>query len=230
MREAKNRAEFLVDLMAHDLTNINQGIMLALELILYEAGLPEHYKERVRLALAQVERSAQLIASVKRFQSMETEPHTISVRDLHPALVAAAEAVERVFHQKELVLRMNIHEGQYLVKADEFLVELFFNLLHNAMKFDRSSRVVVDIGIRPSREEGFLRVEVKDRGPGIPDEEKERILKRLRGESVHGLGIGLTLARRIVERYGGKIWVEDRVKGDHTRGASFVILLPWGDR
>lgn len=230
--EAKNRAEFLVDLMTHDLNNINQGIMLALELILCEKGLPDRCKERVQLALAQVRRSTQLIASVKRFQCMETEPRRIRARDLYPAVVAAAEAVKQVFPQKQLDLKMGLREGEYLVRADEFLVELFFNLLHNAMKFDRKSKVVVDIRVLSAQKEGFLRVEVRDRGPGIPDVEKERILSRLAGgeEIVYGSGIGLTLAQRIVNRYGGKIWVEDRVKGDHTKGASFVILLPWGDR
>ncbi len=48
-----------------------------------------------------------------------------------------------------------------------------------------------------------------------------------RGETqAHGKGLGLYLVRTLVEDYHGKVWVEDRIKGDHTKGARFVVILP----
>ena len=44
--------------------------------------------------------------------------------------------------------------------------------------------------------------------------------------NIHGSGIGLTLVKKIVESWGGKIWVEDRVKGDISSGSNFVVLIP----
>ncbi len=57
---------------------------------------------------------------------------------------------------------------------------------------------------------------------------KDKIFNRLqRGEtSARGMGLGLYLVRSLVESYHGKVWVEDRIQGDHTKGSRFVVTLP----
>ncbi|MFX1510795.1 MAG: PAS domain S-box protein [Promethearchaeota archaeon] len=221
------RAEFLVDLMAHDLNNINQGIMLTLELMESDKQLPEHIREGLQASLDQVERSAELISNVKRFQSLESEPRRLSTRDLAPPFHAAVRAVERAFPNKQVFLSTNIEDHQYLVHVDGFLTELFFNILHNAVKMDRNSLVKIEV-TASYHDDGLVKVEVQDQGPGVPDSEKQRIFNRYPHgmEGVRGSGIGLTLVQRILQRYGGQIWVEDRIPGDHTQGANFVLLLP----
>lgn len=228
---ARQRAEFLVDLMAHDLNNINQGIMLSLELLQNDPQLPRSLEEHVRSSLAQVERSAELIGNVKRFQSLDTEPRRLGKRDLSPPFFAAVDAVERAFPQKQLVLNTNISDEACWVMADGFLTELFFNLLHNTMKMDRKETVEIDALMHHIPDDKFVKIEIKDRGPGVPDTDKKRIFTRFHDKQngVRGSGIGLTLVQRIIHRYGGQIWVENRVTDDHTKGANFVVLLPRGD-
>ena len=74
----------------------------------------------------------------------------------------------------------------------------------------------------------FCRVEIEDNGPGISDEKKKAILRRSVQDrsKLTGKGLGLYLVRTLVDDYGGRIWVEDRVPGDYTRGCRFVIMLP----
>ena len=69
---------------------------------------------------------------------------------------------------------------------------------------------------------------VEDDGPGIPDDFKGTIFNRmLKGtDKAKGMGLGLYLVKSLVESYGGRVWVEDRVQGDHTKGARFVVMLP----
>lgn len=229
---SQRRAEFLVDLMAHDLNNINQGIMLSLEMLEHDDSISGPTQERIKSALAQVERSAELITNVKRFQTIDLEPHRLGSRDLKPPFMAAVQAVERAFPQKKLVLTSNIQDDQYYVTCDGFLTELFFNILHNAMKIDRNEIVKIDVHAEPYNGDTFVKVDIMDRGPGLPDAEKGEILVRYQEgyEGVRGSGIGLTLVQRIIHRYGGKIWVADRVEGDYSQGAKFVVLLPRGDR
>ena len=50
--------------------------------------------------------------------------------------------------------------------------------------------------------------------------------KAVAASFARGFGIGLNMCRKLVEKYGGSIWVEDRVRGDHTKGACFVVTLP----
>jgi PAS domain S-box-containing protein len=228
MRRARNLAEFLVDLMAHDLNNINQGILSALEILLHDPSFPEQLEVRLKDAIAQVERSAYLIDSVKRFQRIDVEPLQLKRVDPFNPLQSAIWAAERAHPSKQLFVTSNIRKGQYHVLADGFLSELFFNILHNAAKYDRSDRVTIDVRANKIRDKRSLRIQIMDHGPGIPDEEKERIFSRLtsRRTGVKGSGIGLTLVNQILHRYGGKISITDRVKGDHTQGANFVMLIP----
>jgi signal transduction histidine kinase len=71
-------------------------------------------------------------------------------------------------------------------------------------------------------------VSVEDNGRGIPDDFKRQIFNRmLKGTAkAKGMGLGLYLVRTLVNSYGGRVWVEDRVPGDHTKGAKFVVMLP----
>ncbi len=230
--EARARAEFFNDLMVHDLTNIHQAIMSLLELVLLDSAIPSQAREFVQTALAQLARSSDLISKVKKFSLIDTAPVTLEQRDISEPLFAAADAIRDSYPQRKLHIKTLIAAGRYLAKADEFLYDLFFNLLHNAMRYDRRNEVHIDILAELEGE--FLKIKIQDRGPGIADADKETIFTRLssreRGKrGVRGRGIGLTLVQRIATRYSGKIWVEDRVPGDHSQGASFVILLQRGD-
>ncbi len=62
-----------------------------------------------------------------------------------------------------------------------------------------------------------------DNGPGVPDEMKSGVFRR---EGRPDKGSGLYLVKRIVNRYGGRVWIEDRVPGNPSKGARVVIILP----
>ncbi len=229
LEEAKAQAEFFTDLMAHDLNNINQAILSALELQLMNPELPEELRNQLELSLEQVERSAALIGRVKKFSGMDEADTLIEVRDLEPDFQSALQAVKQAFPAKTILLDTNIHPDSYKVLADDFLFDLFFNVLHNAVKFDQQEKVKIEAKVNQDKNKRFLRIEISDHGPGIPDDLKERIFARYSLRIDHkaqGSGIGLTLVQRIVDKYGGRIWVEDRVKGSHTKGAKFIFLLP----
>ncbi len=228
IQEARARAEFFNDLMAHDITNIHQGVLSLLELALQDPDLPKTSAELMPKAITQLLRSTTLIAKVKKFAQVEKAPLALVTTDIAQPFSAAVQAVKGSFPHKQLHLKTSIRPGKYHAHADEFLFDLFYNLLHNTMKFDRRQQVKVTAGARHISR--YLKIQVKDHGPGIHDSEKHQIFTRLDPQEPHpstsGRGIGLTLVQRIVTRYGGKIWVEDRVSGDHTQGACFIILLP----
>jgi PAS domain S-box-containing protein len=229
LEEAKARAEFFTDLMAHDLNNINQAILSALELQLMNPDLPEDLRTQLQLSLDQVERSAALIGRVKKFSGMDESTTLMEVRDLEPDFHSALQAVKHAFPDKSIVLDTNIHPDKFKVLADDLLVDLFFNILHNAAKFDAHDKVVIEAKVHADKNKRFLRVEISDHGPGIPDDLKNRIFARYTqrvGEKAQGSGIGLTLVQRIIDRYGGRIWVEDRIKGKHSKGSKIIFLLP----
>jgi len=73
----------------------------------------------------------------------------------------------------------------------------------------------------------YLKFEVIDNGIGIDDTMKEGIFNGTtkREDKSKGMGLGLLLVRKIILSYNGKVWVEDKVKGDSSQGCKFVILL-----
>jgi light-regulated signal transduction histidine kinase (bacteriophytochrome) len=110
------------------------------------------------------------------------------------------------------------------------LTQLFQNLIGNAIKYNRSEPPAVDIGARFDAQDGLWTIAVADNGIGIDPRYHERIFgifTRLHTRVEYsGTGIGLALCRRIVERHGGRIWV-DSVEGS---GATFSFTLEPGNR
>jgi signal transduction histidine kinase len=123
------------------------------------------------------------------------------------------------------------HSACPAVRADrDKLLQVLTNLVSNALKFTpRGGRIGLTARESPP---GAVRLAVTDTGPGIPPEERERVfdkfyqLGRVDGERPSGSGLGLTIARHLVELHGGRIWVEDGPDG----GSSFVVALPAATR
>ena len=112
--------------------------------------------------------------------------------------------------------------------ANEFLKDVFYNLLHNAVKVTTEENVEIEVKVSLDQDGEYLRLDFVDWGTGMDDRMKKTVLTSL-GERVQRIsGVGLTLVKQIIDQYGGKISIEDRVPGDFTKGARFVVLLPFG--
>jgi two-component system, OmpR family, sensor histidine kinase KdpD len=121
-------------------------------------------------------------------------------------------------------VQAQVPAGLPLVAADAGLVGLVLRqILDNALKYSPPGSPI-DISARSTGT--LVSVSVADRGPGVPDSERTRVFERLyRGhaaEPVPGTGVGLAVARQIVEAHGGTIHVENRPDG----GAIFLLTLP----
>ena len=81
--------------------------------------------------------------------------------------------------------------------------------------------------ITRQEERKLVRLEFRDNGIGIKDDRKKLIFETYsKKKGSKGLGFGLSLVKKIIDIYGGKIWVEDVVKGDYTQGSNFILLIP----
>lgn len=225
LEEAVATTAFYNDLMAHDISNLQQGIMSSMELMLDSGSLSEELESLAKSALAQTQRGAKLVTNVKKLASLGEESELVPA-DPYIALTEAIDMVKDSYPMLNIRINISFGEEQYSVMADEFLVDVFYNLLHNAVRMDKNDIVVIDVIADDKEGESFLAIRVQDRGPGINDTLKKAILARFGDRERRGSGLGLTLVRRIINRYGGRIWVEDRVEGDYQQGASMVIMLP----
>jgi light-regulated signal transduction histidine kinase (bacteriophytochrome) len=108
------------------------------------------------------------------------------------------------------------------------LLQLFQNLIGNALKYRSEAAPVV--GISAARQEEMWRISVHDNGIGIAPEYVERIFGLFRrlhtADRYPGTGLGLAICQKIVYRYGGRIWVESQGEG---HGSTFHFTLPGAD-
>jgi light-regulated signal transduction histidine kinase (bacteriophytochrome) len=104
------------------------------------------------------------------------------------------------------------------------LVQLFQNIIGNAIKYRGTDKLVIEVGAR--RDQADWEIYVKDNGIGIAPKYQTQIFglfKRLHNwDNYPGTGIGLAICQKIVERYGGRIWVEST----GNSGATFHFTLP----
>jgi PAS domain S-box-containing protein len=105
------------------------------------------------------------------------------------------------------------------------VAEVFHNLITNAVKYNDKPRQWVEVGVAGVGSE--TAIYVRDNGIGIPERHRDRvfvIFKRLHGRDEYGggTGAGLTIARKVVERHGGKIWLESEL----GEGTTFLFTLP----
>jgi len=111
-----------------------------------------------------------------------------------------------------------------VIMADQLLPEVFTNLIGNAIKFGGPT---VKVTIRVEESGDDVLVSIEDTGPGIPDEMKEAVFMRFgkNRSRKSGQGLGLYITRMLIERYGGRIRVDDRVPGHPECGAAFRFSL-----
>ncbi|MEM0343669.1 MAG: GAF domain-containing protein [Thermoplasmata archaeon] len=228
---AANEIALLNDLMTHDINNFNQGIMGYIELLLEDKRLDENQRRYAERALAQVRNNARLIDNIRKLAKvrMMTDADFAPV-DLERAIAEAAEVVSSANPDKKLILASQLLKETHYVMANQFIHDLFENLFSNALKFDSSSRVKVDVLISETSSAAgdMWLLSVVDRGRGIPDDRKKVVFERFATgvTGVKGFGLGLSIVKAIVDKLGGRIWVEDRVPGDFTKGTVFKIMLP----
>ncbi len=227
----KMEAELYLDLMGHDISNMHHIALGQLELaqeIMAETGrLEGDEKELIDTPLQILERSAKLIDNVRKLQKVRTGEHKMKTIDLG-ALLAEVVKEYSIVPGKNIAIDYSAASGQ-LVVADPLLKDVFSNLVGNAIKHSNGDiRIWVKVDKVKENNSHFYRITIEDNGPGIPDDMKNKIFNRLQQSKAkaRGMGLGLYLVRSLVDSYHGRVWVEDRISGDHSKGSRFVVLLP----
>jgi two-component system sensor histidine kinase KdpD len=142
---------------------------------------------------------------------------------LEEVIGASLDSLEREYDLRRV--KVSLPDDLLWVQADPILLQdVLLNLIENALKYSPGS-AEVEVTAHPAGDDGTV-IEVADRGAGIPPDEQERIFERFYraedGKRARGTGLGLTVARAIVEAHGGELWVEAREGG----GSVFKVGLP----
>ena len=234
---AQEQVKMYLDLLSHDVGNLVNPVNAYLEIVLGTTALtPVQYKY-LSSALEASRSMLHIIRNVRRSaQLLETKSIELVPVNLSRSLAQASTEAKAAFLGKKVNIRLNLPPQDIWVVADNFLDEAIYNLLTNSIKYDEHEEVVIDVEARPAELEGkhYINVRVIDRGIGIPDDIKGKVFsrdfRRIRPErpmvqKPRGAGMGLSIVKGLMDRYHGKIWVENRVYEDSSRGSVFNLLL-----
>ncbi len=227
--KAKAQAELYLDLMGHDINNMNQIAQGFLEMALDTLDLTPAQKDLLEKPLGALQSSSKIIDNVRKLQKAERGEFPSKTVDVCTVLDDLKARYSNVPDRK-LTINFEYTHPCY-VPVNELIGDIFSNILGNAIKHsDPHKPLIINMGIENVTwdDRDYFRIMIEDNGPGISDELKETLFSRFkRGETrASGKGLGLYIARTLVQSFQGKLWVEDRVHGDYTSGTRFVVLLP----
>lgn len=232
-RLAYNRAELYKDLFVHDINNILQNLEFSLEIISQQCEkheIEEDIKELLSLAKKQVNRGAELGINVRKLSDLELGKVTNTPIDLNGDLEKAIAFVKPRFPEKDVKIVIDSKEEGLKVIANDFLYDTFRIIINNAIRYNNNPEVEIRIKIIPIQKEGskYIRMEFMDNGTGMPDAMKQNIFHRNYDgpKAFKRFGLGLLLVKEVSQSFNGRVWAEDRVKGDFKRGSRIIMLIP----
>ena len=231
-RKAYNQANLYRDIFAHDINNMLQNIQSSAELSSLYLNNPEKLqtlKELSEIITEQIERGKKLITNVRKITKIDESEVKLEKIEGSKMLNNAVEYLRNSFQARTIDININPSDKKFLVMADTLLLDVFENILINAVRHNNKSSINIDINISEVhlKDLEHIKIEFKDNAIGISDYRKKSIFEKgtRKSQRSKGMGLGLSLVKKILESYHGKIWVEDRVSGDYSQGSNFIILL-----
>ena len=220
--EASNRLkELFMDIVCHDLSGPVNVILNSSEHLL-ENEKNRETMDFLKIILGSSTDLRELIRDANAYSHLETIDRLDRDEvDLDVMVREAASGMQLELDERNVRIELP-YGGAHKANANPLIKEVFVNLISNAIKYSPDNGVV-EVALETSN--GFHTLSVKDSGSGIPDDHKEKIFERferLEKGDVKGIGLGLAIAKRVVDLHGGKVWVEDNPKG----GSIFFVRLP----
>lgn len=231
--EAYNQANFLKDLIAHDINNLLQVILFGVgscQKLIKSSEKHEDLNKKIKLIENQLIDGANLVSNVIKFSKIEELEKTFLPIEISHILKETIKHVENAFQERDLNIQIEYMENHFYAYANDLIGEVFENILMNAVKHNenRPLEIIAKISKEHVKSKNYLKIELMDNGKGIEDNRKKELFeKEIRFDrSLFGMGLGLSLVKKIIDLFEGKIWIEDRIKGDYSKGCKFVILIP----
>ncbi len=228
LKEAMRIKTDFVSMVSHELRTPLAVIDGTTDLVLKDASgaLNAKQKEQVSRIKRNADRLIRLVNDVLNFQRLDAGMEKFHIRehDINNAAREVYDSLSPLAKEKKLKLVLDLDEEVPKTKFDrDRIVQVLTNLVNNAIKFTEGGKVAITTGMKG----GALHVSVRDTGCGIKEEDIPKLFarfERLSGSFTKdpgGTGLGLAISKNIIEKHGGRIWVESKT----GRGSTFHFVL-----
>ena len=224
MEYEKNEIKSLISDIAHQLKTPLTNMKIYSEFLQYENLLEEDRIEFNKVIMLSLDKLCFLVESMIKMSRLESSIINLHKRpsEINESILSAITQLYKKAQLKNIKIEFSPKENIKLNYDEKWTTEAIFNIIENAIKYSHKDSTIF---INVEKYEIFTRIDIKDEGIGISEEEIPKIFKRFyRGSNVlneEGIGIGLYLSREIVTKQGGYIKVKS-----YKNGSIFSMFLP----
>jgi two-component system OmpR family sensor kinase len=223
-----SQKQFIEDL-AHELKTPLSVLKGEFEVTLKRIRAAKEYESTLESSLEEVNKIVRLVENLLLLARLDKSVVNLEKKPVDVGLLVqrAVSSIKILAEQKNIEVQISAQKDTFVDGDEDNLKRLFLNLLDNAVKYTAGGGTVA---IRLSREPGWLKVAVEDTGIGIAEEDLPHIFDRFyrsdKDRAHQGFGLGLSIAKSIVEAHQGRI----EVQSSFTRGSVFTAFLPISPR
>ncbi|MBW2962820.1 sensor histidine kinase [Mesonia aestuariivivens] len=222
LKNLEQKNEILSDyahMVSHDLKSPLRSINTLINFILEDnPKLAENSKEYLDLILKNLEKMDALISGILNYSTLEENQLNAEKIDLNKLLKAIKQSI-----YKPPNVKIKIYDNFPVITGDKIRIQqLFQNIIQNAIKSIDKGEGIIKIDFLDKL--SFWEFSIQDNGRGIPKHQFEKIFKIFEkiDDNNNSTGIGLSIVKKIIDFYGGKIWLESKL----DQGTTFFFTLP----
>lgn len=222
----KLKSNFL-SMVSHELRTPLTAMKISSELLLVDKSKPIERNELIQILVRNIDRLTRLVNNLLNISMIESGKlkYNMEKVDLQEIIDIAVGTTKNQYETKGLNITINVPENLSKINADkDRVIQVFLNLLSNAMKFTPEGG---NVEIRGFEYEKYIEVHVKDNGVGIPPDKIDKIFSSFyqidnsSTRSYGGAGLGLSISKSIMESHGGSI----NVKSIPSNGSEFILTF-----
>lgn len=224
LNDQENLRKQLTSDIAHELRTPLTSIKGHLDAII--VGIWEPTNERLNSINEEVKRITNLVDELRKLAKFDSGKDNLNkeIVNLKNYIKSIAYNYEGKALEKNIVIKYQLENIEALIDKEKF-AQVIINILSNAIKYNNGNN---EIYIKVFKKNNSINISIKDSGIGIPKSEYKNIFERFyrldksRGANEKGAGVGLTIAKSIVNAHGGEIEVYSEI----NKGSEFIISLP----
>jgi len=208
---------------AHEIRNPIQSILGLAEVMLSNKNPdPGHVEDLLRIIIKNAKKIKLLTDNILEAARIDSQLLTLNMEefDLVESVKDLIKDLKSQIRDKKISLVLKCNEDSILLVADKLrLNQVFLNIINNAINIVQEGEIIVSL---ERQDNNTVLVRIIDNGPGIPSNIKDKLFKKFVTGSKSGTGLGLYICKNIIEKHGGKIWVDN----NNNKGANFNFTIP----
>lgn len=221
----EQQKQFTAD-ASHELRTPLAGLLATTELALAKDRTPDEYRKHLQYCSIAATRMQKLVEGLLILARLDHHDGSSNLEPiaLMPILENCVQAVELIANEKQIQVQLSPISEKVLGNANQ-LERVFANLIENAIRYNRQGG---EVWVESKRLGSSIAISVRDNGLGIAPSDQAKIMNRFfrveaaRTHSTNGYGLGLSIAKRIVDLHHGELHVESEL----GEGSTFTVVLP----